>query len=566
MKMPRLLTAGADSPPTAIAAGLLRLAPYLAAALAILATLLYTPKFWAVNDDIGMAMIAHGYGIADQPSPDLVYSNIVWGWLTFGLGTPFGIQGYAFAQFALVLLSCAVVALTLYRARVPGFVAAALLLIMFVPTLTGMQFSVTAGYLAVAGLALALDSTRSRTLWPWCAAAAFILMAALIRFNECAFILLIASPFYAAHLLRGADRQTRLRWAGMLAAVGVLWGGCAVLDRVHYSGAEWSEFKRMNPLRRQFTDYGLAEHFNWNPDELAGTGLSPVDMQMMHYWFFDDADVFSAAKLEALEGKMSLPERIGFNLNRYRKMAAPFQDRVILSLLALFAFAAFAGRRRQVALGACLLMFGVMAVFWLLGRPGETHVYYASCAALAALGMIGTDYRVGRLVTAAGIALFGLALAIVWLDRQDNLHDEQRARIAVRTACHLPSDRLLLAWGGPEVFNDFYLYRPTAAPGGACPLQLYLFDVLELTPESMQKLHAYTQGKDFMQALLEGQSFDMLTDARHIDLLSTYLHEHYHATLSAQRLPGAIRAFQLQAAPEAHVGTQSPPKQGSRTP
>ena len=36
---------------------------------------------WETNDDIAMSMVAHGYGIASIGSPNIVFSNVVWGYL-----------------------------------------------------------------------------------------------------------------------------------------------------------------------------------------------------------------------------------------------------------------------------------------------------------------------------------------------------------------------------------------------------------------------------------------------------------------------------------------------------
>lgn len=48
---------------------------------------------WETNDDV--AMVAHGYGFADQPSPNLLFSNVIWGHLVQSLNGLFGLQGYS---------------------------------------------------------------------------------------------------------------------------------------------------------------------------------------------------------------------------------------------------------------------------------------------------------------------------------------------------------------------------------------------------------------------------------------------------------------------------------------
>ena len=54
----------------------------LGASLLLLAGLLTAlVPYWESNDDVGMAMLAHGFGMAAQASPRLIFSNVVWGWL-----------------------------------------------------------------------------------------------------------------------------------------------------------------------------------------------------------------------------------------------------------------------------------------------------------------------------------------------------------------------------------------------------------------------------------------------------------------------------------------------------
>ncbi|MSP04107.1 MAG: hypothetical protein EXR05_02440 [Acetobacteraceae bacterium] len=41
----------------------------------------FFPPKWATNDDVGMSMIAHGYGIATVGSANILFSNVLWGHL-----------------------------------------------------------------------------------------------------------------------------------------------------------------------------------------------------------------------------------------------------------------------------------------------------------------------------------------------------------------------------------------------------------------------------------------------------------------------------------------------------
>lgn len=37
---------------------------------------------WETNDDVAMSMVSHGYDIASEPSPNLIFSNVIWDYIS----------------------------------------------------------------------------------------------------------------------------------------------------------------------------------------------------------------------------------------------------------------------------------------------------------------------------------------------------------------------------------------------------------------------------------------------------------------------------------------------------
>src|SRR6476469_2433671 len=62
----------------------------------------FTPR-WQDNDDVLMSMIAHGYVRAVYGSPQLIYSNILWGYLVRGIPSIDGVTGYSIATLACIV-------------------------------------------------------------------------------------------------------------------------------------------------------------------------------------------------------------------------------------------------------------------------------------------------------------------------------------------------------------------------------------------------------------------------------------------------------------------------------
>jgi hypothetical protein len=530
-------------PRAPVPASLNRTLPYLLAFTCLLLTLAFGGKLWDSNDDVHMAMITHGYGIVAAPSPDVVYSNVIWGWLAMRLGTLFGIEGYTLLMYAALLCSGAAIAYALHRNRIPAFAGAALLLAMFLHTLLEPQFTVAAGYAALAGIALLMSLHEGNRLWTAALSVMFLVLASLLRLQELLFVCLVSTPFLAWSLYRRRGVGWRASVAVILCSA-LLVGGCKWVDMQHYAGPEWTRFKQMNQLRRPFTDYGMARYLQSRPELLDGTGMSQNDVKMLGSWFFLDERLYNPTSLRALRAKVSPADFMLFNLGRYRSLGGPLGDSQIQLLLALMVVAALTCANRRTAAIGMLLLLCATCGFLLLGRAWVVRVYPAPLAAVTLLCLLQHDGRRARILALAGIVATGFALVGGWSFLQARTVDERRVLAVRKAMCAIPDRELQIGWGETQGFADRFVYTPTAPPGGRCPLTLYLIGVMELYPGNLEQLHSFTGGLDFIPALLAGQRFTMLTSDDRLELLKRYLQEHYGATLMVEE--GAVEHFTRQ--------------------
>ena len=70
----------------------------------------YTP-FWMTNDDVGMSMLAHGYGAFSKGSYFIQFSNIVWGFIVHNMPSILGTPGYSIATYLVLYFVCFVILL-----------------------------------------------------------------------------------------------------------------------------------------------------------------------------------------------------------------------------------------------------------------------------------------------------------------------------------------------------------------------------------------------------------------------------------------------------------------------
>ena len=522
--------------------------PYVLVLAVLLAIMLFGAKFWDANDDIHMAMVAGGYGLAAEPSPGIVFSNVIWGWLATHLGAPFGVQGYTFLTYATMLASAAAIAWALLRKRVPGILAVTVLLAMFARALLEPQFSITAAYAAVAGLALACTVESRRDRLVMLAAGLLLLVGCWIRLQECLFVCVVAAPFLGWRLYRLRGTPGLRPLLALMLAVAALAGASKLLDHEYYSGAGWQQFDEMNSLRRPFTDYELHVYFARHPELLQPAGLTPNDIDMLGDWFFLDSKVYNSQSLGYLLQHLPLSERLEFNLGRAPAAAAPFTQSLVylLALIALLALVLL--RQRQVALTAVLCLLACMAAMVLLGRPGVTRVFPGPLAAIAVLALLDCDQKKRWLTLLGGLGLLAWVAFDAYGFFNNHAFQARVGRGVQAKTCATATHDFAVVWGAPLGFPDRYLYDPSAPQGGRCALRFYHVGVMGLLPDNLQQLHAYTGGLDLIPALLSGRPVHFFTTSDRLDELTQYMREHYAAKLTYTQLPSLpyLEQYQVQ--------------------
>ncbi len=521
--------------------------PYLLIAGVVLFLLLGGEKIWLTNDDVRMSMTVGGYGIGVAPSPGLVLeSNVIWGWLLMQVPDLGGIRGYTLATYALLLLSCAALCVALLRLKVPGWLAAAGVIGMYVSVIGHPQFTLLAGYLAVAGYALVLASDEAH-LYPYMAGAALaLILASLVRPDEFVLVSLVASPFLLHAWLTRPSRRWRLHWA-LLAGVCALLVAAAYLYNAHYgSSGDWQGFAAVDEARSDFVDYNYGSYFNAHKDKLAASDLSYNDLRMLHSWFILDPKVFNPASLGPLVDQVSFADRIAMNPLRLRPFTNVLTAADMEALLAVFlACLLLDWRRCWPHLAALAILLGLMTLITVLGRPGVERIYLPAAAGMMVLALLKLERREGLWVALLSVVVLTVALDFTVDDYQRGERQAAHAEVTRAATCAaLPKGQLLLIWSGGAQYDWKALYRPTTPTDDACDPPLYSFGSYQLAPPSLAQLHAHTGGKDLMDALLAGQTFYIVTSQGRLQMLDRYLSEHYHYDLDWQQLV-KTKAFQL---------------------
>lgn len=336
----------------------------------------FTPA-WDTSDDATMSMIAHGYGIAAYSSPNLVFSNVVWGHIVRAIPTINGALGYSIATLTVLLVFGWAVMYFMLRLGVQYVTCLFAVALLLALPATFPQFTVNAGMLTVAAIVgwRVYAQQGGRTLLVIACLLAFV--GFLIRDTEFLLVLGVALPLLPWKVLR-----ERREMQAALLCLSVAIAAAAAFDHWSYSGPEWQPFKAFNKVRVPFTDYGAGERLKQHPEILSRYGYSANDIDLISNWFFVDPQIANPQVLsKMLEELDSLPTQAKKDVSSgFKNIRALLRPNLLTLLLpALLTLVVFP--RWSVALSWVLLLLGVFAIGF-MGRPEILRVYVPSLSLL----------------------------------------------------------------------------------------------------------------------------------------------------------------------------------------
>ncbi|MCW1979066.1 hypothetical protein [Xanthomonas campestris] len=503
--------------------------------LLVLLLCLCWPPRWETNDDVGMSMLAHGYGIADAGSPNIVFSNVVWGAVVRSLPTVAGVNGYALATLGTLMLVGAIVLHGLVRLGNHWLTAAAAATLMLIRPVLFPQFTVNAGLLAVAGLVClcVYAHVRSRRAL-WCGVAALFL-SYLIRSQELLLVLAVAVPLLWRFSTRGSlgqaeavRRRTGPVWIeSHWIALGVLALAIALagwLDWYAYQAPEWRAFRELNLSRAPYTDFGATQSLLQRPDLLARYGYSANDITLVSRWFFVDPALANPVALRAMLADA------GFVLVRDTGLQSGWHGVTmllhprLLPLLVPAALLALLRPRWPIAL-TWMLCIGAMFLLGFLGRPGVMRVYVPVISLLLIAPLL-----VPSMVNRSTRVIKGLLLiATVWSANTSLTawRTTEAQDFSQRQALQSLPHGSVASWGSTFPLEAAYpvLGRSDTAPR----YRLYSLGAFTLVPNSVAARRSLT-GHGLVAQFQQPDGVTLFGNPQLFALLDLYCQQRLHGT------------------------------------
>jgi hypothetical protein len=486
----------------------------LAASFVVLLCTFFYPR-WESNDDVAMSMIAHGYGLAAYGSPDLVFSNVLWGYVVRAIPTIHGVLGYSVATLGVTVLVGTAVVYFLARMGVGYLTSLLVLTLVLSRPVLFPQFTINAGLLTCAAVLGSLAYARSEDTFCLAASCLLAFLGYLLRDQEFALIIFVALPLLPWRLIR---EQRKLHVALSLLAVAIvtaMW-----FNHWSTSGADWRYYQELNSVRAPFTDFDAKARLLAKREVMARYGLSSNDVELISAWFFVDQQLVNPARLRAILSELG-PAAL---VDTFPSMRAAIAALATLQLLPLFVSAAalLALTFSRRLLLSWLLCLGSVAAMGFVGRPGILRVYFPLSVLLFLLPIAIRPILpvLKRTAVALLLALASLANASI-LIREARVSDQM---IANGRESHFAANKSIVIWGASVPLE--HMLAVTVSNPDLEKTSMVALGVFTFAPFAVAKAEEQS-GNGLVAHLRSAEGILISANDSLLKLLAVYCAEHY---------------------------------------
>ena len=475
---------------------------------------------WETNDDVAMSMVAHGYGVAAFGSPNIIFSNVLWGHLVRAIPQISGIPGYSIAALGVLITVGAVVLFGLYRLGA-GYIASLFMLaLLLVRPVLFPQFTINAGLLLVGAIICGHLFARHDNRQALLIGCLLAFSSYLVRTNEFLLLLFGALPLLPWRtLLRRRFSQVSL--LALILAIAV----STVIDHKAYQGQQWKAFNELNPVRTPFTDFGADEHLKKRPDILARYGFSNNDIDLIREWFFVDPAIVNPQAMRAMLADLGpLPAQGNSIAKGWAGVQTLWDPKLLPIVLAALLLALLRpGWRVAASWGLCV---GAVFAIGLSGRPGIIRVYVPMVSLLAIAPFLAGQFSGwrNRLCAAVLIVAALLNASLVIAESKTERIVSEQAREGLDT---FPRDPVVI-WGIGFPLESVYPVMGASPAAMSC--RFYGLGAFTLAPFSV----AFTeqqQGRGMIDRLVQKTGIPIVASPKCLRYLDTYCRERLHGEM-----------------------------------
>ncbi len=465
-------------------------------------------------------MVAHGYGLAAIGLPNLIFSNIFWGYLVRAIPEINGVLGYSIATLSVLIIVGTVVIYGLYQLGAGYITCLSIFALILVRPVLFPQFTINAGLLMMGAIIcwqLYVQQNNRQTLLAGCLLAFF---SYLVRSQEFLLVLIVASPLLPWRTLL-LHRFAKIAFLALVSVIVV----SATIDHQAYQGIEWKAFNEFNLARAPFNDFGAGNYLKQHPDILHRHSYSNNDIDLIVNWFFVDPNIANPKVLLSMLAELGyLPDQVNALANAWIGIQAFWNPKLLPLVLAALLLTGLRPNWRVVASwGLC-----IAAVFTLglLGRPGVLRVYIPLVSLLVVTPfLMGTFSSWRNQVAASVLVIAVVANAYQVFSESKTLQittDQDRKELA-----NFPNYPVVI-WGAAFPFES--VYPVLAASPVAMSYQFYSLGGFTLAPFS-RSFAEQKDGRGMTNLLVKETGVPIIADFQSFIYLKIYCQEHFRGQL-----------------------------------
>jgi hypothetical protein len=513
----------------------------MAAASLILLYVLFVPR-WETNDDVAMSMVAHGYGIAAYGSPNIIFSNVLWGYLVRLIPTIHGVLGYSIASIGVLFAAWTATLYFLRRLDIGLIVSFFVVALVFIRPTLFPQFTLNSGLLTTTAIFGLLDYFRTKEIMSLVVGCIFAFLGYLVRSQEFVLVVAISLPFFARREIL-VDKKGIVAVAALFALIVIAWA----FDSHCYASPAWDTFKMLNLTRAPFTDFGAADEILKHPDILAHHGYSDNDIRLIENFFFVDPHTSNprvlGAMLEELGPHRFFAGTFSSGVDSIGTLLAPVMFPIVILAALLFAL------RPTYRMGiSWAIMVGAFFTLGVLGRGGIARVEIPGVTLLCFLGLLQTNESDGhtarhsilpvyipRSVIACALAIcVAINCWIVFADASVSAGDIKAQQEGVAEFPREP----VVVWGAALSFES--IFPLLEHDDNARQMRLFPFGVFTQAPFSVAASEE-SNGHGFIDRIRSSAGVLMIADPANLEKLRVWCGERFSGELEKSALQSAPR-------------------------
>jgi hypothetical protein len=466
-------------------------------------------------------MIVHGYGLSTRESPDLMFSNVLWGKAIMALPKVGNIPGYSLASFAALSLAASAILYFLLRLQISYTLSCLIMILLLARATLFPQFTINAGLLTVAAVVGWQVYPKNNSNVALSLSFALAFLGYLVRGQEFFLVIAVAAPFVPWRSF-GKDWRMKTGFLLLLCAVFLAAG----LDTLAYAGPEWKSYRELNAARAPYTDFQAGEFVKKRPDVMARYGYSQNDINLIDNWFFADPTIANAHSLTAmLEETGWRRARLTNAMGGIRAMKSPFLSDLV-PLTALVILFLVLNPEGTLLLSAAIYLCATFTL-GVVGRAAPARVGFALIAILLTQGLVCRNLRpnVRPIVLTLVCFLACVVNLIVLLPKAVAEHKVvEQAQENIRD---LPTGSFI-AWGSDFPYEA--VFPPFRNSAEVRRLRIYPLGVFTRAPFSVAATEENV-GFGLVKRLRSPAGLPVIAAPASIDLLRTYCAEHWEGKL-----------------------------------